>query len=54
MEETEYYDDSLETDSAEKNEDKDELSPEEEGFLKGYDEAYDDESEEDDIDKEFE
>ena len=53
MEEDEYYDDSIETEP-EDNEDKDELTPEEEGFLKGYDEAYDDVSEEDDIDKEFE
>ena len=53
MVDNENYDDSLETTSKD-NEDKDELSPEEEGFLKGYDEAYDEKSEDDDIDKEFE
>ncbi len=51
MEEEEYYDDSLETTPEEVDDD---LNPEEEGFLKGYDEAYDHNSDEDDIDKEFE
>lgn len=54
MEEDQHYDDSLESESEKTNEDDDELSPEEKGFLKGYDEAYKDASDEDDIDKEFE
>jgi hypothetical protein len=49
----EVYDDSVEEKRTEKLED-DEISPEEEGFMKGYDEAYESEETEDKIDKEFE
>ncbi len=51
MVDDENSEDSLEPTSGDN---KDELTPEEEGFLKGYDEAYDEKSEDDDIDKEFE
>ncbi len=47
----EIYDDTVEENPDELLDD-DELSPEEAGFLKGYEEAYDDEEEE--LDKEFE
>ena len=48
--EEEIYDD----DTREELVEDDELSPEEEAFMKGYDEAYDEEDDEDDVDKEFE
>ncbi len=48
----EVYDDSIE-EKPEDALDNDEISPEEEGFLKGHDEAYD-ETKEKDLDKEFE
>jgi len=51
--EFEDYDDSIEESTQELGED-DELSPEEEAFLKGYEEAYEEDIEEEDIDKEFE
>jgi len=56
MSDDEYYEE--EYDDTEEDEvdgiDEDELSPEEAAFLKGYDDAYDIDSEEDEIDKEFE
>ena len=48
----EVYDDSIE-EKSEENLDDDEISPEEQGFLKGYDEAYV-KNKEEDLDKEFE
>ena len=47
------YDDSLE-ESPEEMLDEDALSPQEEAFLKGYDESDEDETDEDAIDAEFE
>lgn len=49
----EVYDDSVEASKSDMLED-DEINPEEEGFMKGYDEAYDAEEAEEEIDKEFE
>ena len=53
----EYYeegsDDSIE-ESPENLLEDDEVSPEEEAFMKGYDDAYEEEIDEEEIDKEFE
>ena len=53
----EYYEDEINDsveESAEKMVEDDEISPEEEGFLKGYNEAAEYSEDEEDIDKEFE
>ncbi|MBT3721467.1 hypothetical protein HN789_02740 [archaeon] len=51
--EDEVYDDSI-NESPKDQLDDDEITPEEEGFMKGYDSAYDETVDEDDLDKEFE
>jgi hypothetical protein len=52
--EDDIYDDSIEESDEDALED-DELTPEEEGFLKGYEEAYERKTiDEDELDKEFE
>ena len=49
----EEFDDSVE-ESSDNFVDDDDLSPEEEGFMRGYDEAGEIEADEDEVDKEFE